>query len=210
MSGFLNELGKKIAERWLTLLVLPGLFYLTCLAIALTLRHPHALEPGPLRDAVNRLAVQPAAGSPGVLLLTATAILAAAAAAGFAAGGLGRLTERAWNAEGHRWPARLLTRRRQQRWKDADAEVQARIAAAVRARTGPSAAGPAVPAMAVVSAAPDVPAVPAMSAVPGKPAVSVVPAFCRTRHARLPASLSCLPDPYPASRRRSPHGRRSA
>ena len=170
MSGFLSELGKKIAERWLTLLVLPGLFYLTCLAIALTLRHPRALEPGPLRDAVNRLAVQPAAGSPGVLLLTATAILAAAAAAGFAAGGLGRLTERAWNAEGHRWPARLLTRRRQQRWKDADAEVQARIAAAVRARTGPSAAGPAVPAMAVVSAAPDMPAVPA--------------AACRTRHAR--------------------------
>lgn len=34
MNAFLGELGKKLAERWLTLLVLPGLLYITVITVA--------------------------------------------------------------------------------------------------------------------------------------------------------------------------------
>ncbi|MGV9538736.1 hypothetical protein ACWDR9_34460, partial [Streptosporangium sandarakinum] len=82
MTGFLDELGKKLAERWFTLLVLPGLVYLVFVAGAVTLGHSHAFDPAVLRDAADRLAARPAASAPGTVVLGATAVLAAAAAAG--------------------------------------------------------------------------------------------------------------------------------
>ncbi|MET9064332.1 hypothetical protein [Streptosporangium sandarakinum] len=144
MTGFLDELGKKLAERWFTLLVLPGLVYLIFVAGAVTLGHSHPFDPVVLRDAADRLAARPAASAPGTVALGATAVLAAAAAAGLAAGVLGRLAERAWSFPGHRRPARLLAERRRRRWREADARVHRMVVAAVRAQTsGPAAAGPA-------------------------------------------------------------------
>ncbi|NJP29587.1 hypothetical protein FLW53_36405 [Microbispora sp. SCL1-1] len=145
MTGFLDELGKKLAERWLTLLVLPGLIYLTYLAAALTLHQSgtHAFDVEALRNAIDRLATRPATASTAVIALAATAVLAAAAASGLAAAALGRLIERAWVIEGRRWPARLLTGNRQKRWKKADDRVHQQTKAAVRAHADPVAGPPA-------------------------------------------------------------------
>ncbi|WP_326770755.1 hypothetical protein OG978_44460 (plasmid) [Streptomyces sp. NBC_01591] len=44
MGGLLSELGKKLAERWFSLLVLPGALYLAVLAVAQTLGHTHPFD----------------------------------------------------------------------------------------------------------------------------------------------------------------------
>ncbi|MER5626420.1 hypothetical protein ABT061_35860 [Streptosporangium sp. NPDC002544] len=36
MNGFLSEIGKKLAERWVTLLALPGLLYLAAAMVGHT------------------------------------------------------------------------------------------------------------------------------------------------------------------------------
>ena len=136
MTAFLAELGAKLADKWLTLLVLPGLIYLACAAAADELGQRRALDAGALRGAVNRVAGQPAAGSAGAIIVAAVAVLAAAAAAGLAANGLGRLVERAWTAEGNQWPASLLVRRRQRRWDEAGARVEQATITAGKAERG--------------------------------------------------------------------------
>ncbi|MEU4541497.1 hypothetical protein AB0G15_42375 [Streptosporangium sp. NPDC023825] len=134
MSGFFDELGKKLAERWLTLLVFPGLIYLVCLTIALVLQHDNALCPETLLKEMDRLTAQPAAANARVLLLAVVAILAAAGAAGLAAGALGWLLERAWNSKGRHRPARWLTAHRQRRWDNAQTRVRRQTTLAARAR----------------------------------------------------------------------------
>ncbi|MEV4746357.1 hypothetical protein ACFQVD_42070 [Streptosporangium amethystogenes subsp. fukuiense] len=136
MTVFLAELGKKLAERWLTLLVLPGLVYLTCAVVAATLRHGRALDVAALRDTANRIAAQPASASPGAVLLAAAGILAAAAAAALTAAALGQAVERVWTTPGRNPLARRLTERRRKRWDEADARVRREITAAVRAGAG--------------------------------------------------------------------------
>ncbi|URN10988.1 hypothetical protein LUW77_00475 [Streptomyces radiopugnans] len=44
MGGLLSELGKKLAERWLSLLVLPGALYLAVLGTAALLGHGHPFD----------------------------------------------------------------------------------------------------------------------------------------------------------------------
>ncbi|MGX9887882.1 hypothetical protein [Streptomyces sp. NPDC002276] len=134
MSGFLDELGKRLAERWLTLLVLPGLVYLACAAVAVILGQSHAWEAVRLLDILDRIADRPALSSPGVIVLVAAGILALTLAAGFAASGLGWTIGRLLAADLRGRPVRLLTRRRQDRWNTANDLVQAAIARSVRAR----------------------------------------------------------------------------
>ncbi|MBB2910637.1 hypothetical protein FHS43_001900 [Streptosporangium becharense] len=152
MNVFLSELGKKLAERWLTLLVLPGLIYLTCAAIALTLGQRNALNPAALGDAVNRLAAQPSMATPGALVLLVAGVLAAAAAAGLAAAGLGRLTERVWNAEGRHRIIRPLTGIRRKRWDRADDRVREQIRSAAAAARDHARSGTPAPPAAQVAA----------------------------------------------------------
>lgn len=123
MGGFLAAFGKKLAERWLSLLVLPGALYFATLTVAYLLGQRHPFEIGQLTIRLNtwitfmeRLSV----GGLGLILL---AILLAAAGAGLAAQALGSLTEQVWLAD--RWqawppPLRLLAesrvRHREQHW----------------------------------------------------------------------------------------------
>jgi hypothetical protein len=130
MTGLLAEFGKKLAEKWVTLLVLPGLIYLTCIAMALTLRQRHALDLGLLRDSANQIARQPASTSPGVIGLATAGTLAAAAAAALAAAALGQLIERLWDTP----RPRKLTDRRRRRWEAANKRVWQQTTAAVRAQ----------------------------------------------------------------------------
>ncbi|QHY98251.1 hypothetical protein SSPS47_24350 [Streptomyces sp. S4.7] len=123
MGGFLSELGKKLAERWLSLLVLPGALYLAVAATAHTLGHTHPFDLPHLTQQITTWANHPATSTAGGQVVLLAATLAAAAAAGLAAQALGSLTE--WlclAADWHTWPLPLRqfasrqTTRRRGRW----------------------------------------------------------------------------------------------
>ncbi|MFE9611251.1 hypothetical protein [Streptomyces sp. NPDC006012] len=126
MGGFLSELGRKLAERWLSLLVLPGALYLAVLATAHALGHAHPFDPARLAGRIGAWARAPAAGNAGGQAVLLAAGLAGAAAAGLAAQALGTLVERLWLAADWRaWPfplrrlAKWRVERRQDRWEAA-------------------------------------------------------------------------------------------
>ncbi|MFF5131061.1 hypothetical protein ACFY41_29575 [Streptomyces syringium] len=126
MGQFWNELAKKLAERWLTLLVLPGVMYLAVAAIAHALRRNHALDLGYLSRQITSYAKDPAIGTVGGQVVVLIAVLIGAAALGLAAQALGAFVERlALAADWHTWPNpfRYLTARwvtcRQRRWDTA-------------------------------------------------------------------------------------------
>ena len=123
MAGFLSALGQKLAEHWLTLLVLPGALFLATATTAHTLGQTHALEYRRLDDHITGWAQAPEAAGVGGQVVLLGSVLAAAAAAGLAAEGLGALVQRtALAADWHTWPrplrqgAQLLVTRRRARW----------------------------------------------------------------------------------------------
>lgn len=59
MGGFLGALGQKLAERWLTLLALPGALFLATAATARILGQAHALDGQRLTDWITRAARGP-------------------------------------------------------------------------------------------------------------------------------------------------------
>lgn len=151
MGGLLAELGKKIADRWFTQLVLPGLLYVAALAAAHALGHAYPFDAGRVTERLETVNAD-AASTAGLALLGA--YLLAAATAGLAAQGLGSLIERLWLAADwagwlppFRQLAALRIRRRHRRWTYAVSgyrEARESAAAAhVRARL---AANPALPA----------------------------------------------------------------
>ncbi|MGI5484516.1 hypothetical protein [Streptomyces lavendofoliae] len=131
MNAFLAELGKKLAERWVSLLVVPGALFVALVAAGSVLGHRHALDGRMLGRAVEGFTAhydhRPV---PAVLLFVA--VLAAAAVAGLLARGLGTAVERAWLVSGPRWLTGRLVRRRRERWARAVAAAD-RAGAADRA-----------------------------------------------------------------------------
>ncbi|MFF4503012.1 hypothetical protein [Streptomyces sp. NPDC001401] len=131
MGGFLSELGKRLAERWLSLLALPGALYLAVAALAVALGHDHPFDVPRLTRRVSDWAAAPAAHTVGGQLVFLAATLAAAAAVGLLAQALGSLTERAclaadwrgWSAAPRRLAAAVVDRR-QRRWRQAQADYQ--------------------------------------------------------------------------------------
>ncbi|KNE83881.1 MULTISPECIES: hypothetical protein [Streptomyces] len=118
MNTLLGELGKKLAERWVSLLALPGLLYLATATIAVTLGHSHALDYGLLRDTLSDWFTDPDLRSAGTVTLLLTGILLGSVAVGVGADAVGRLVERLWHLPpGRRSPLRLLTYRRNKRWQ---------------------------------------------------------------------------------------------
>lgn len=149
MTAFLATLGGKLADTWLSLLVLPGLLYLSVAAAGSVLGHRDPFGHGLLVDRIDTLAGTPATHSPGTVVLVAALVLAASAGTSRLAGALGGGVERLWLGD---WPrplhpaARALTRRRAQRWSAADARYRQaltrralRAAAESRAVPGPDA-----------------------------------------------------------------------
>jgi hypothetical protein len=123
MTGFLGEIGRKLAERWVALLAVPGLLYLGVITIAVALGQDHALDFSWWSRQVSRWADSAALRSTGGALLIAAAVLTASIAAGLAAAVLGRVTEIAWTAPGRHRPARWLTN-----WRRARSQHAKRIA----------------------------------------------------------------------------------
>lgn len=132
MGGLLGELSKKLAERWLTLLVLPGALYLAVGAAGHALGHSAALDVGRLTREVSDAARAPQVNTAGGQVVLLVAVLAGAAVAGLAAQSLGSGIERValaadWGA--WLWPfgelAERLVARRQRRWDVLRAEYEA-------------------------------------------------------------------------------------
>ncbi len=145
MGGLLTELGKKLAERWLSLLVLPGLLYLATLAAAVILGHRHPLDVGRIIRQVDTWAESPIATSPGALVLILLALVLTAAGAGLAAQALGSLTERMWLADQWQsWPSPLRRlahariTRRATRWEAAFEHYRAQLDTQAAGRADPA------------------------------------------------------------------------
>ncbi|MDT0573755.1 hypothetical protein RM704_41010 [Streptomyces sp. DSM 3412] len=106
MNGFLTELGKRLAERWLSLLVLPGALFLGVLAAGRFLGHARWYDVAALPDGLDAHTTQ-ATGSAARAVLLLTAFLLAASACGLAAQALGSQVERVWlAADWPNWPKR--------------------------------------------------------------------------------------------------------
>ncbi|GAA2440808.1 hypothetical protein [Streptomyces lavendulocolor] len=129
MNAFLAELGKKLAERWVSLLVVPGALFVALAAAGSALGHRHALDRRLLGRAVEELATHYDRRPVSAVLLF-VAVLAAAAVAGLLARALGTVVERAWLISGPAWLTGRLVRRRQDRWTDAASRAAAGRSAA--------------------------------------------------------------------------------
>jgi hypothetical protein len=94
MSGFLTELGTKIADRWMNLLVPPGLLWTTALAVGQRLGQDHPIDVARLRLWLDQIAGQPTSHDIATVALAAAAILLAAATVALAASAFGALLQR--------------------------------------------------------------------------------------------------------------------
>ncbi|MFI7502605.1 hypothetical protein ACIBVL_29845 [Streptomyces sp. NPDC049687] len=120
MSAFLGELGRRLAEKWLTALVLPGLLFTGVAVVGGTLGHAHALDPDHLlsRAAAHSRDVRDTGGT--AVLLAVLGALLAAAGAGLLAQALAVPVRALWLG---RWPRplhplrRALVHRRAARWQ---------------------------------------------------------------------------------------------
>lgn len=108
MTGFLGEVGQKLADRWATLLAVPGLLYLAAVTVAAILGQPHALSYPDLSRTIAAWAAGPALKSAGGTALIIAAVLAGSLAAGLVAAAGGRLVESLWTMPGDRPPAKWL------------------------------------------------------------------------------------------------------
>jgi hypothetical protein len=105
VTSFLSSLGSKLAERWLTVLLLPGAGFLLALVCAADLGHAHAADLGRLATSLTTYA-QSHAGGAQVAVLAVVVVLGSSAAA-LCARAVGRLLESVWIGQ---WPAFLATR----------------------------------------------------------------------------------------------------
>ncbi|MFE4415762.1 hypothetical protein [Streptomyces sp. NPDC056821] len=142
MNGVLAELGSRLAERLMALLVLPGLLYVGSLLAAASLGGERLDETGrALRRAVTPITgavgSQSAASGLSVALLL-TGVLLAAGAGGLAAQAAGALVDRVWTGPWPHWAERVArpwTSRRVRAWDAADELRAGAVGAELDART---------------------------------------------------------------------------
>ncbi|MFI7453982.1 hypothetical protein ACIBQX_41290 [Nonomuraea sp. NPDC049714] len=111
IDGLLTELGKKVTERWLTLILLPGLCFVAALWCAVLLGHSHAVDVAMLIQRTRSRLAGTGGDAVTVVVTVAVVLLVAVAAAGLARLAVGAM-ERLWLLErrGRRvtWPGRRL------------------------------------------------------------------------------------------------------
>lgn len=140
MTELLAELGRKLGERWLSLLVLPGLLFVGVLGIAFVLGWEHAVDVPWLVDELDTWtgASAPSGATAGLLIVAG---LLASVGAGLAAEAVGSALGRWWLVE--HWPhwpapvrlvARRLVRARASRWDAAYATYRMGVRHAARAQ----------------------------------------------------------------------------
>lgn len=119
MNTVLAELGRKYTERWVSMLVLPGLLFVAAVFTAAALGH--SLDLGHLTGTVERMATS-ASRQPGNLAVAVAVVPLLSAAAGLAAAASAKLVARLWFEP---WPAAPLVNRRVRRWEAAAREFDA-------------------------------------------------------------------------------------
>ncbi|NYJ32816.1 hypothetical protein [Nocardiopsis aegyptia] len=117
-------MGKKLTDRWASMLALPGALYLAIALGAFILGQDHTWDLRHLLREISSLAEHPHMMTFGGQALLFIAVLAGSAVVGLVARGLGRGIERVWlTADWHRWPSplsRWIDRRvtsRRRRWR---------------------------------------------------------------------------------------------
>ncbi|MDQ0910884.1 hypothetical protein QFZ22_006869 [Streptomyces canus] len=138
MGGFFQQLAKTLADRWISLLVLPGAFFLGAVWLSIGLGHVDAWNVALLTrqadDAMSTVADLPS----GAQALLVVAVLAAASGVGFVVQALAAVTRRVWLGP---WPrpfapvAAARTARRRARWHRLVEERRALEAASPATRT---------------------------------------------------------------------------
>ncbi|WP_424891646.1 hypothetical protein [Streptomyces sp. XH2] len=116
MGGFLTHLAEKLAEKWLSLLVLPGLLFLAVASSAHLLDQGAPFDHRPLTAALRHAA--PRLHDPAFAVLASAGVLLAAAAAGLAARCLAVLVLQVWTGPWPSWARsldRAITRNRRGR-----------------------------------------------------------------------------------------------
>jgi hypothetical protein len=144
VGGLWAELGRRLTERWVSTLALPGALYLAVATAAYALGWSGAWDVGHLAERVTVWAADPRVDTFGGQALVLAAVLAGSTAVGLAARGLGWLVERLWTAaDWERWPPPLRgwtgrwVRSRRARWDRLRGEVErARSGEAERTRKG--------------------------------------------------------------------------
>jgi hypothetical protein len=131
VNGFLEELGKKAAERWLALLVLPGLVWSTLVLAAVKLSHRTPFNLSPVADALKAWVDRP--HSTGVTIIVLAGVVVAGSAAGAVTAAIGIGIRRMWTTPGRRRPARCLVSWRQWRWKRRNKRVEELAAGVIAA-----------------------------------------------------------------------------
>lgn len=134
MTSFLSELGKKAAERWLALVVLPGLLFLAlACATWIMRRHGTWFDIGPVSAQAERWK----AAKAGPLFLATAAFMIGASGVALLAQGTAAGVERLWFAAGVGPISRCLTRRRQRSWGAKDDAYWAAVFACHRDPSSP-------------------------------------------------------------------------
>ncbi|MER5225800.1 hypothetical protein [Streptomyces flaveus] len=119
MGGFFQQLAKTLADRWISLLVLPGAFFLGAVWLSVSLGHADAWNVALLNRQAENAATTVADLPTGAQALLVVAVLAAAAGVGFVVQALAGATRRVWLGQ---WPRPLgpvtaaRTARRRARW----------------------------------------------------------------------------------------------
>ncbi|TDD19709.1 hypothetical protein [Nonomuraea diastatica] len=129
MSGFWSGLSGKLAERWLSLLALPGLLVLGTAVTAAALGHRRWHDVGLLATHIGKLAGEPAMRNTGAVILVLLGVLGGSAAVGLTVQAFGWAIERLWTG---RWPtlvARPLVAWRRRRWTRATERYRAALIA---------------------------------------------------------------------------------
>jgi NAD/NADP transhydrogenase beta subunit len=119
VNEFLGEIGRKLAERWIALLAVPGLLYIAAVTVAATLGQKDALNYVTLSQHITGWASSAALKSIGGTVLIVVAVLVGSVLAGLAATAFGRLVEIVWVMPGKRRPAKWLADWRRKRSRDA-------------------------------------------------------------------------------------------
>jgi len=140
VSAFLGELGKKLADKWLSLLVLPGLLLLVTATAGAALGHTGWADAAELVWKVGRASAAIQAKGTVAAVATAAGVLLASAALGLAATAAGKTVQWLWL--GGARLARPLVERRRRRWRRAHEAYEAEVLCLYRHRHSEDAAPP--------------------------------------------------------------------
>lgn len=128
MTGFLAQISKRLADRWLELLVLPGALWVATALIGQRLGHSHPFDVARLQSWLDQEANMPSSRSVATVFLTAAAFLALAAAVGLAASATGTAVQRLRVLPGRRGVPQRMVAFRRWRWRKATEKYRQAIA----------------------------------------------------------------------------------